>query len=393
VFSTDQSVLHLRAAGRLNRDGSVSLSAFEFYAAQEHGGDLSAAARFLLSKMPGADTRLSTPTPGDDPLSGYTAQALDWRAFWTDDHSGEDWVAEPVFAGGRLTVMYAPAKTGKSEITFAVVAALATGRPILGQPNPYGPRHVIYLDYEMTKADLFERLGQLGYGDTDDLSHLHYYLLPSLPPLDSAMGAAVMRQIAAYHHAEIVVIDTMGRAVEGDENSNDTYRAFARHTGLGLKADGLAVVRTDHAGKEREKGQRGASAKNDDADVVFRIDRVEAGWKLQRTHTRVSWVPETILVDREEMHDGTLRIELAPTTISFPAGTKAHATDLLAAGVTVDMGTTVAQLTAAARQVGLSKKKTAMAATLRYMKSLLMPTPVADSRLSDDDDPDIDDVR
>jgi hypothetical protein len=393
VFSTDPSVLHLRAAGRLNHDGSVSLSAFEFYAAQEHGGDLSAAARFLLSKMPGADTRLSTPTPGDDPLDGYTAQALDWRAFWTDDHTGEDWVAEPVFAGGRLTVMYAPAKTGKSEITFAVVAALATGRPILGQPNPHGPRHVIYLDYEMTKADLFERLGQLGYSDTDDLSHLHYYLLPSLPPLDSAMGAAVMRQIAAYHHAEIVVIDTMGRAVEGDENSNDTYRAFARHTGLGLKADGLAVVRTDHAGKEREKGQRGASAKNDDADVVFRIDRVEDGWRLNRTHTRVSWVPETILVEREELKNGTLRIELAPTTITYPAGTKTLVTELHAAGVTVDLSTTVAQLIAAAKKAGLTRRKTAMVAALRYMKSLLMPTPVADSRLSDDDDPNIDDVR
>jgi len=401
VFSTDQSVLHLRAAGRLNHDGSVSLSPFEFYAAQEHGGDLSGAARFLLSKMPGADTRLSTPTSVDDPFGGYTAQELDWDAFWRDDHSGEDWVAEPVFAARRLTVLYAPAKQGKSEVALTVVAAVATGRPILGRARSSGPRHVVYLDYEMTKGDLQERLEMLGYDEHDDLSHLHYYLLPSLPPLDTAQGAAVLRQIAAHHQAEMVVIDTMGRAVEGDENSNDTYRLFARHTGLGLKSDGVAVVRTDHAGKEREKGQRGASAKNDDADVVFRVDRVEAGWKLQRTHTRVGWVPESIVIDRTELADGRLLIELAPTTTTtYIAGTSDYVKDLKAAGITVDLTTTKAQFVAAVKPLGLSRRSKVMGDALRWMKGEIPrfsggPTPIepTDSRLSDDDEPTIDDVR
>jgi hypothetical protein len=300
-----------------------------------------------------------------------------------------------VFAAGRLTVMYAPAKMGKSEITLAVVAALATGRPILGRPNPYGPRHVVYLDYEMTKADLGERLELLRYSDADDLSHLHYYLLPSLPPLDSAEGAAVMRGIAAHHHAEIVVIDTMGRAVEGDENSNDTYRAFARHTGLGLKSDGVTVVRTDHAGKDREKGQRGASAKNDDADVVFRIDRVDVGWKLTRTHTRIGWVPETLVIERDLMSDDTLRIAVAASSVTYPAGTIDYVAELQAAGVAIDLTTSVVQLTSTTKAVGKSRRKALMVGALRWWKNSLAPTPVTDSRLSNDDDdpPNLEDIR
>ena len=415
VFSTDASVTGLHNVGHVNRDGSVSVSPFQFYAVHRHGGDLSAAARAINGLMPGGapDTRLSTPDPPPDDLDGYTAQALDWHRFWTDDHSGQDWVAEPLIPAGRLTVMYAPAKMGKSEITLAVVAALATGRPILGQRNDRGPRHVVYLDYEMTRADLAERLEQLGYDEQTDLSHLHYYLLPSLPALDTAQGASVMRLIAAYHHAEAVVIDTMGRAVEGDENSNDTYRAFARHTGLGLKADGVAVVRTDHAGKDRDKGQRGASAKNDDADVVFRVDRVEGGWRLLRTHTRVNWIPDVVVIDRVELADGALRIELAQSAVTYVVDTGKYVDELRAAGVTIDHSTSVSQLTAAAKALGISRKTKMMASALKWMKTQLTdydgPTPIeptapaADTRLSvepdqpdDDDDADrlrLDDVR
>lgn len=392
VFSTDASVTGLHAIGHVNRDGSVSVSPFDFYAYAEHGGDRSVAARFLMTKMPGADTRLSTvdPVPDENPLARFLDQEIDWDAFFVDDHSGENWIAEPLIPAGRLTVMYAPAKMGKSEITFAVVAALATGKPILGQRNDRGPIDVVYLDYEMTKDDLAERLEQLGYTDAAEMGHLHYYLLPSLPPLDTAEGCAVMRQIAAHHKAEVVVIDTMGRAVEGDENSNDTYRAFARHTGLGLKADGIAVVRTDHAGKDKEKGQRGASAKNDDADVVFRVNRLDNGWRLDRTHTRVAWVPGTIIVDRTEMDDGRLIIELSPTSIQWPDGTGDLVKALRAAGITVDPKSSVKQLTAAAKALNppLSRSKVKMCAALKFMKAELSgPTPIIASTTEPVDEP------
>lgn len=400
VFSTDATMTGLHAVGRVNSDGSVSVSPIQFYAAQRHGGNLSAAAR-AIHRMMEPDSHLSAPGEAEQPLSRYLAQELVWPDFWTGEHAGEGWLAEPVIAAGRLTVLYAPAKQGKSEILLAIVAELATGRPILGQANPQGPRHVIYLDYEMTEADLAERLGQLGYGDTDDLSHLHYFSLPSLPPLDTAEGAAVTRELARHFGAELVAIDTLGRAVEGDENSNDTYRNFARHTGLSLKAEGVAVVRTDHAGKDREKGQRGASAKNDDADVVLRVDRVDTGWKLTRTHTRVGWVPESVLIDRTvRVSDDTLRIELASTSKpTYPEGTGKYVAELRAVGLAITPATGERDFK---RMIAASpvetKRDTFMRAALRWWKAELGPTPIdepVDSRLSPepDEEPTLGDVR
>jgi hypothetical protein len=109
--------------------------------------------------------------------------------------------------------------------------------------------------------------------------------------------------------AEVVVIDTTGRAIDGEENSADSYREFARTTGLALKREGVACVRTDHAGKNAKLGQRGSSAKNDDVDIVFQLIKTDDGLRLKRTHTRISWVPETIDLIVEDFDD-TINIRL-----------------------------------------------------------------------------------
>ena len=58
-----------------------------------------------------------------------------------------------------------------------IVAAAATGRSVLGQ-LARDPIRILYIDLEMTEADLRERLTDLGYGPDDDLSNLAYYQLP-----------------------------------------------------------------------------------------------------------------------------------------------------------------------------------------------------------------------
>ena len=386
IFSTDVSMTTLRAMGRVNKDGSVTLAPFDFYAAHRHGGDRSAAARAINVMRGDGDSHLSAaPTSssgtGDPRLDALLAQVIQWDDFWQHNHSGEAWLAEPVIAAERQTVLYAPAKQGKSEVALAIVAAIATGRAILGQRNYAGPKHVIWLDYEMVESDLLERLEALGYSDTDDLSYLHYWSLPSLPPLDTQAGCDVVRGLAAHFAAELVVIDTMGRAVEGLENDNDTYRAYARLTGLMLKADGRAVLRTDHAGKEAERGQRGASAKNDDADVVLRVERTNDGWRLKRTHARVNWVPETTLIDRAVDADGNLLIRWNRGSVpAAPAGTDVLVKEMKAAGIDGTM--TTRQAADLMKQGGIKAKATKRDAALRWMRTELGAFVATDSHLS-----------
>jgi hypothetical protein len=282
---------------------------FGYMAARDHNGDWKQAAKqFLAHNTTPADTTIITPDEMLDML-------VDWKTFWNQDHIVEDWIAKPLIARARQTALFAGAKTGKSWLTLNVVAALATGKPILGHP-PQTQVHCLYLDYEMVEADLYERLEQFGYTEDDDLSHLHYALIPSLPPLNTPEGASAIMRLCELTKAEVVVIDTTGRAIEGEENSADSYREFARTTGLALKRAGIACVRTDHAGKDggKKHGQRGSSAKNDDVDIVYRLDKTDDGLMLVRTHTRISWVPDKVDLIVEDIDDITTIRQRTRTT-------------------------------------------------------------------------------
>ena len=273
---------------------------FGYYAASKHGGDWKQASQAFLATSEGKPEPV-TPIPTPDEM---LSMLVDWKAFWSLEHATEEWLAKPLIAKGRQTALFAGAKTGKSWLTLNVTAALATGKPILGQPAQ-PPVHVLYLDYEMIESDLYERLEQFGYTEDDDLSHLHYALIPNLPPLNTTEGASAVMKLVELTKAEVVVIDTTGRAIDGEENSADSYREFARTTGLALKRSNISCIRTDHAGKDggKKQGQRGSSAKNDDVDIVYRLDKSDDGLTLKRTHTRISWVPETVSLVVEDFDD------------------------------------------------------------------------------------------
>jgi hypothetical protein len=324
VFSTSVPALQ---HGWAERDGHWSYSIFGYVAATRHGGDRSGCARAYRQHLNAVETQyhtLRTATVAQAVLDGEPVDAdtyahlVDWATFWSADNPDEEWLAYPLIPKGRSVALYAPAKAGKSTVVLAAVAALATGGSILGSP-PAEPADVLYLDYEMTHSDLYERLSELGYGPHVDLGRLHYALLPSLPPLDTPAGAAVVVELAIRLNCQLVVVDTFGRAVEGDEDKADTVRAFYRHTGLALKSKGIAVLRTDHAGKDVERGQRGSSAKADDVDVVWSLKRTETGVQLKRTHSRVAWVPNELNVDRKD-HDGITSYVAAAD--AYPEGTK-----------------------------------------------------------------------
>jgi hypothetical protein len=243
---------------------------------------------------------------------------IDWGAFWSQESPAEEWLIEPVVAAGRQTAIYSTAKTGKSLLSLDISAARSTGRSSLGQ-SAQDPIGVVYLDLEMTEADLRERLGDLGYGPHDDLSRLHYYSLPTLPSLDTDLGGEIVVDLARRAEAQLVVVDTMARVVSGDENSADTYRNFYRFTGSRLKQAGIALLRLDHQGKDPSQGARGSSAKDDDLDIVFRLSTVDATTlKLTRTRSRIPWVPSEVMVTRRE--EPFLRHVLSHDT--FPAGTQ-----------------------------------------------------------------------
>jgi len=119
-------------------------------------------------------------------------------------------------------------------------------------------------------GDIRERLRAMGFGP-NDLEHLCYLSFPNLAKLDTQRGAEELLEAVKFYRCEVVVIDTVSRSVQGDENENDTWLAFYRHTGVALKRERVALIRLDHSGKDESKGQRGGSAKSGDVDAVWRM--------------------------------------------------------------------------------------------------------------------------
>lgn len=254
--------------------------------------------------------KISADVPAPD---ADTAAVIDWPAFWSRDHSEEEWVYPNVLARGRGHAIYAGHKQGKSLLALFMAASMATGA---------APIVVSYLDYEMTTADLFDRLADMGYGPDSDLSRLSYALLPSFGPLDTPEGGdALSRHLDAVQalwpeHHLVVIVDTIGRALAGEENSADTFRNFYTYTGIRLKRRGATWVRLDHAGKDADRGQRGSSGKGDDVDVIWHLKQTENGVTLQRHRTRMSWVPERVTFKLSESP-----LTYLPLTEDWPAGT------------------------------------------------------------------------
>jgi hypothetical protein len=336
-------------------------------AARDHNGNWKQAATAYLA-TPNGQAEPLPPIPTGDEMLGML---VNWKEFWTQEHTTEDWICKPLIARGRQTAIFAGAKTGKSWLTLNAVAALATGKPIFGQAAQ-PPVNCLYLDYEMIESDLYERLEQFGYTEDDDLSHFHYAIIPSLPPLNTTEGASALMHLINLVKAEVVVIDTTGRAIDGEENSADSYREFARTTGLALKRGGVACVRTDHAGKNAKLGQRGSSAKNDDVDIVFQLIKTDDGLRLKRTHTRISWVPETIDLIVEDFDD-TINIRLKTkerTGFTTQEIALAHRLDDL--GFPTEMGVNEVMTQAKAQGITLARKSTVS----RAIQCRQMPRPL-----------------
>ena len=198
---------------------------------------------------------------------------LNWAELWADD-STERWFAEPLIAEGRLTAIYSPPKVGKSLLMLEIAAGIATGRSIFGYPKQT-PAMVLYVDFENDpRGDIRTRLQAMGY-EPADLVNLKYLSFPTLSALDTEKGSEQLMAVADHHVAKAIVIDTISRAVQGEENDNDTWLAFYRHTGIKVKQRGMSLVRLDHSGKDVTKGQRGGSAKSGDVDSVWRLSAVD----------------------------------------------------------------------------------------------------------------------
>lgn len=283
---------------------------------------------------------------------------IDWAEFWEKDRTEPEWLFEDVLARGRGHSIYAKHGTGKSLFSLWVCMEMVKAGHV-----------VIYADWEMGEDDLYERLTDMGYGPSADLSRLRYLMIPDLAPLNSNEGAKQVGTIVdevmlTWPDKQVaMVIDTISRAVEGEENSNDTIQGFYRHTGLELKRRAVTWMRLDHAGHEGSHA-RGASAKGDDVDVVWKLALTDDGIELKSDKRRMGWVPERVAF--RLLTDPLL--DYAKVDGSWIAGTHEVARLLDGLGVSIDAGMRAAKK--ALQDAGKGRRGMVVTSAQRYRRSV-----------------------
>lgn len=232
-------------------------------------------------------------------LVDRTHPILNWPAVWADDRELDEWLVYPIIPARRIIALFSPPKLGKSLITLEIAQAISRGVRVLGH-EPAKPHRCLYLDYENDPyGDVRPRLDAMGLAP-EHLGELLYESFPNYPPLDTRAGGEELLLVAQTREAEVVFIDTIGRAVTGEENDNDTWLNWYRHTGQRLKAAGVTVVRLDHTGKDLTKGMRGGSAKYGDVDVAWSMTKVGDKFHLECVANRLP-VPDRLMQVRRRV--------------------------------------------------------------------------------------------
>lgn len=207
---------------------------------------------------------------------------IDWEELWADDEE-EEWILYPLIAKRRGTVIYSPPKVGKSLFVLEMAVHISEGTPWLGVEIDQ-PHNVLYVDFENDpRGDVRTRLQAMGFTPAN-LTNLKYLSFPAMSGLDTAQGASQLLSACKVYDCDIVIIDTISRAVDGDENENDTWLSFYRQTGLALKQNEITMVRLDHTGKDESKGQRGGSAKSGDVDAIWKMTKATDEGDIIRLH-------------------------------------------------------------------------------------------------------------
>ena len=249
---------------------------------------------------PFADTRMAAATPAE-PL-----QLVDWKQV-AEGGKVVGWVVPNVIERGRMTTIQAQAGSGKSLISYGLVLDYAQGRNVLGGDHPTGePMNVLYIDYEMSDYDLNNRTESFGYDTAkmgEEVPTLKYALYPQLAPLNTREGGEQLVEACRKWEIDLLVIDTMTRAISGGgENEDQPWRDAFRYAWTPIKALGITILRLDHLGKDTSAGGRGSSAKRDEADMIWTVTQVsstEFRFKIDKKRTPVEHEQFSVKLDTQ----------------------------------------------------------------------------------------------
>lgn len=188
------------------------------------------------------------------------------------------WHGTPqLWVKGHQHSLVGPSEVGKSIMMSDLAALMALKRLPAGLSVPDGDEYdddvrMLYLDAENSQRDVLRRFGLMEYEFNGELSkRVFYKSFPELPPLNTPEGAGRVLDFIERKRVNFVVVDTLSKFIDGNENDPGPYTELARHLLNHLRKQDITSVWFDHTGHV-ERRARGSSAKKDNFDAGWRMD-------------------------------------------------------------------------------------------------------------------------
>lgn len=337
-----------------------SISKLGYGAWQKYGAVTDETVDRFVSDLVAAKSTTVEPDVG----APRTLDLIDWTALDEREEAIIEGIAHP----GRWTAVAGPAKSGKSEFLLNVALHISEGRDPFDRTPLLAAVRVLWLDAEMGRLDLAERISGHGF---DRLNLTNFHATDLVPLLDDTNGGALVLGTVEELDIVAVFIDGINGTIAGAEKDDEPWRRFFFHTIAPLKRRGVAIVTADNLGKDKTLGPRGSSVKLDKPDAVLRLSRTDGGTRLEATHRRTAAYP----ADRSFVVnglDGSCPISYHHADRSLPAGTEAAVALLDRLDVPLDLGRDKARELIAGS--GESVRNEPLSAAIKVRRSRPTPT-------------------
>lgn len=212
--------------------------------------------------------------PAQEPPPRQTGP-LKWH--WVSDIEPDYWVPgliDGLIDRHSMWIMYGASGSGKTAVAVDVAGHVAAGLPWRGHKVQQGL--VLYVAAEnahSTKRRLWA--WQRAKGQTGPLP---WVIVENFKRLDQeAVGLLVALVVAAGQESGaapvLIVIDTLARTMNGEENSNTDMSRFVDLADSLRDVTGASILIVHHTGKDAAKGARGAYALKAATDHEWEVFR------------------------------------------------------------------------------------------------------------------------
>lgn len=210
------------------------------------------------------------------------------------------WMVDDLLTENSFAVLYGPSGWGKSFITMDIALSVATGLRWTNQRRTE-PGFVLYVSAE-GRAGLGQRVTAWMRDKQLDPPDADIVWLPEAVSISSEsehIDILFQRFEELERQPDLVIIDTLARCFEGDENKTEDMSRFVRGCDKIRHEYGCSVLAVHHTNIQ-EGRERGNGALRAAADAMVRVIPGRLGEKAPGGFQTLQGVGCTLVVDKQK---------------------------------------------------------------------------------------------